>query len=136
MRKSFTTGTLNFTPLGDRDQYMVTDRVTRITLGLVSACSADPSNQCSRTRGIVCGKWHTFSVSGDGNAVMGSFYASAESAGEALRPVDAGVLLTRDRLEEWAQRKLTPGDLDRLDEAIPNSSVPDAVYTIVDSWGS
>ena len=136
MKKSFTAGALTFTPIGDRDQYMVTDQVTRAMLGLVNACGADPSEQCSRTRGIVCGKWHTFYTDGDGNAVMGSFYSSAQSAGEALRPIGSGVTLTQGQLEEWARRKLTPGDLDRLDEAIPNSSIPDAVCAIVDSWES
>lgn len=40
-------------------------------------------------------------------------------------------LITREQLECWAGRPLTDDDLDQLGEEIPNSSVPDAISTIV-----
>lgn len=40
-------------------------------------------------------------------------------------------LISRDQAEEWAGVKLTDAELERLREAIPNSSIPDAIDTIV-----
>lgn len=40
-------------------------------------------------------------------------------------------LISRGQAEEWAGVKLTDAELERLREAIPNSSIPDAIDTIV-----
>lgn len=44
-----------------------------------------------------------------------------------------GIWLTMEQLRSWAglHRDLTPDELDRLDDCIPNSSIPDAIGTIV-----
>lgn len=42
-----------------------------------------------------------------------------------------GITLTRDQLEAWAGRELTDEEVYLLDEAIPNSSIPDSVGVIV-----
>lgn len=44
-----------------------------------------------------------------------------------------GVTLTRDQLESWAGRELTDEEVEALDTAIPESSIPEAVATIVGS---
>lgn len=44
-----------------------------------------------------------------------------------------GILLTREQLEAWACRTLSEEEIDALDEAIPNSSIPDAVSAISDT---
>ncbi len=44
------------------------------------------------------------------------------------------VEVTRDQLEAWAGRELTDEEVTRLDDAIPNSSIPDAVEAIVGSF--
>jgi hypothetical protein len=41
------------------------------------------------------------------------------------------VEITREQLEAWAGRALTDDEVHALDDAIPNSSIPDAVGTIV-----
>lgn len=41
------------------------------------------------------------------------------------------ITLTRSQLEEWADRPLSGGDLDRLASAIVHSSIPDAINEIV-----
>lgn len=46
-----------------------------------------------------------------------------------------GILLTREQLESWSGGPLTDDDLERLEDAIPNSSIPEAVSTIVDGMG-
>ncbi|CAL9677537.1 hypothetical protein SUDANB95_07862 (plasmid) [Actinosynnema sp. ALI-1.44] len=43
-------------------------------------------------------------------------------------------LISKDQAEEWAGRALTDEDMDRLDDAIPHSSIPDAISTIVCSF--
>lgn len=43
-------------------------------------------------------------------------------------------LVTREQAESWAGRALSGDELERLSDAIPNSSIPDAVGTIVSSW--
>jgi hypothetical protein len=43
-------------------------------------------------------------------------------------------LITREQAESWAGRALSDDELERLSDAIPNSSIPDAVDTIVSSW--
>ena len=45
-----------------------------------------------------------------------------------------GITLTRDQLEAWAGRALTDEEVEDLDRDIPNSSVPEAISTIVDFW--
>lgn len=40
-------------------------------------------------------------------------------------------LISRDQAEEWAGVRLTDEQLERLAAAIPNSSIPDAIATIV-----
>lgn len=45
---------------------------------------------------------------------------------------DAAELITREQLECWAGRPLTVDDLSRLDEAIPCSSIPEAIGAIVE----
>lgn len=40
-------------------------------------------------------------------------------------------LISRDQAEAWAGVKLADAELERLREAIPNSSIPDAIDTIV-----
>lgn len=46
----------------------------------------------------------------------------------------SGIHLSRGQLEAWAGRALTDDELSRLEDAIPNSSIPDAVWVIVDSF--
>ena len=43
-------------------------------------------------------------------------------------------LITAEQATSWAGRDLTAEDLDRLAEAIPHSSIPDAIDTIIASW--
>lgn len=45
------------------------------------------------------------------------------------------VTITRDQLECWAGRELSDDEVARLDDAIPMSSIPEAIGTIVDSFG-
>lgn len=44
-----------------------------------------------------------------------------------------GVFLTRDQIECWVGRRLTDDEVDRLDDAIPHSSIPEAIGVIADS---
>lgn len=44
------------------------------------------------------------------------------------------IVLTREQIESWAGRSLTDDEMERLDECIPHSSIPDAIDTIVDSF--
>lgn len=41
------------------------------------------------------------------------------------------ITITDTQLEQWAGRVLTPEEIDRLAAAIPYSSIPDAIGTIV-----
>ena len=43
-------------------------------------------------------------------------------------------LITAEQASSWAGRTLTADELDRLSEAIPHSSIPDAIDTIAASW--
>lgn len=43
-------------------------------------------------------------------------------------------MISRDQAESWAGRTLTDDEVERLEECIPNSSIPDAIGTIVSSW--
>jgi hypothetical protein len=43
-------------------------------------------------------------------------------------------LITRQQAEEWAGRTLTDQEWDRLKQAVPSSSIPDAIATIVASF--
>lgn len=45
-------------------------------------------------------------------------------------PPGKGITITRDRLEEWAGYPLTDEHVDRLADAIPRSSVPEAINEI------
>lgn len=45
-------------------------------------------------------------------------------------------LMTHTQLESWAGRPLTDDDIDRLGEAIPHSSIPEAISTIVEGMDS
>lgn len=45
-----------------------------------------------------------------------------------------GITLTRDQLESWAGRALTDEEVEALDTSIPESSIPEAVRTIVESF--
>ncbi|WP_333890827.1 hypothetical protein [Mycolicibacterium gadium] len=44
-------------------------------------------------------------------------------------------LITADQAAQWAGRPLSVDDLERLADCIPNSSIPEAIDTIVFSWG-
>lgn len=44
---------------------------------------------------------------------------------------EAPLVIPRDIIEEWAGDMLHPEDFDRLAAAIPHSSIPDAISTIV-----
>ena len=41
------------------------------------------------------------------------------------------VIITREQIECWAGRTLTDDEISRLDDCIPNSSIPDAIADIV-----
>ncbi|MGY2116673.1 hypothetical protein ACW9HR_22435 [Nocardia gipuzkoensis] len=43
-------------------------------------------------------------------------------------------MTTKSEAEAWAGRPLTAEEMDRLDDDIPNSSIPDAIGAIVDSF--
>jgi hypothetical protein len=45
-----------------------------------------------------------------------------------------GITLTREQLEAWCAMSLTDEQVEWLDGAIPNSSIPEAVQTIVESF--
>lgn len=45
-----------------------------------------------------------------------------------------GIFLTRDQLNAWAGFPLTDEHVDRLDDALPHSSVPEAIATIADTF--
>lgn len=45
-----------------------------------------------------------------------------------------GIYLTREQLEAWAGQPLTDDELAQLDEAIPHSSIPEAVNTITGTF--
>ncbi|WP_194838622.1 hypothetical protein [Nocardia sp. XZ_19_369] len=53
------------------------------------------------------------------------------AAPESATPLQ---LITRAQAESWARRPLTNEDMDRLDTAIPHSSIPEAIATIVDGF--
>lgn len=44
-----------------------------------------------------------------------------------------GITLTRDQLQAWAGRELTDDEVEMLEWAIPNSSIPEAINTIADN---
>lgn len=44
-----------------------------------------------------------------------------------------GVHLTRDQLESWAGRALSDEEVDALDMRIPDSSIPEAIQTMIDN---
>ncbi|ETZ38091.1 hypothetical protein [Mycobacterium intracellulare] len=43
-------------------------------------------------------------------------------------------LITEDQAAAWSGRPLSPKDIEQLSEAIPHSSIPDAINTITGSW--
>jgi hypothetical protein len=51
-------------------------------------------------------------------------------------PDDArGITLTRDQLNAWTGWDLTDEQVEQLEDAIPNSSIPDAVAEIMEGIG-
>lgn len=46
-----------------------------------------------------------------------------------------GILLSIEQLTAWAGRELSRAELERLDEAIPESSIPEAIGVIADNLG-
>lgn len=54
-----------------------------------------------------------------------------ERATDSDIAVKTPVILTRDQIEEWAGTRLTPCEIERLTNAIPHSSIPEAVGEIV-----
>jgi hypothetical protein len=46
----------------------------------------------------------------------------------------AAELITAEQARSWAGRDLSAEDIERLAEAIPHSSIPDAIGTITASW--
>lgn len=44
-----------------------------------------------------------------------------------------GITLTRGQLNAWAGRDLTDEEVETLEEAIPNSSIPEAIQLMADS---
>lgn len=44
-----------------------------------------------------------------------------------------GITLTHKQLEQWAGRPLTNDEVARLDAALPHSSLPDLIWTVVDA---
>lgn len=45
-----------------------------------------------------------------------------------------GLTITREQLEQWAGRALSDTEIDRLDECVPNSSIPEAIGEICVSF--
>jgi restriction endonuclease S subunit len=45
-----------------------------------------------------------------------------------------GITLIREQLEAWACQSLTDEQVEQLEDAIPNSSIPEAIATIIDSF--
>ncbi len=45
-------------------------------------------------------------------------------------------LITKDQVQDWVVRPVTDEEMDRLEDAIPLSSIPDAIDTIVASFDS
>lgn len=82
----------------------------------------------------VLGTWKHLSEAGTGllqaPQVVRVWELAAKLA-ELRLDADVTSLITREQLESWAGRPLDEDDLDRLDDAIPNSSVPDAIGEIV-----
>ncbi len=52
----------------------------------------------------------------------------------ALESVPDWELITRSQAESWAGRRLTAEEMDRLDDAIPHSRIPELIASIVDSF--
>lgn len=64
--------------------------------------------------------------------VVGTEWDEDAKMQEKLAPfMDGGILLTNKQLVAWAGRTLTAAEIERLTAAIPNSSIPEAVSTIV-----
>ncbi|WP_018685335.1 hypothetical protein [Actinokineospora enzanensis] len=82
----------------------------------------------------VLGTWKHLSEAGPGELqapqVIRIWELAAQLAQHRL-DADAASLITHEQLEAWAGRPLTDLDLDRLDVAIPNSSIPAAIGEIV-----
>lgn len=45
-----------------------------------------------------------------------------------------GITVTAEQLAAWVGRPLSPDEVDQLDEAVPNSSIPELIAMIVDSF--
>lgn len=57
-----------------------------------------------------------------------------EDDGPDLGPDSVGVKLTRGQVNAWAGYELDGDQLDQLEEAIPNSSIPEAIGTITEQF--
>ena len=58
---------------------------------------------------------------------------SASDPSLASESAERAELITRQQAEAWAGRSLSDDELERLERAIPLSSIPDAISTIVGS---
>ena len=47
-----------------------------------------------------------------------------------------GIIIDRYALEEWSGRSLSDDEVARLEKALPHSTLPDTIATIVDSFES
>lgn len=80
------------------------------------------------------GTWKHLSEAGTGllqaPQVVRVWELAAKLAEHRLN-ADVASLINHEQLESWAGRPLNENDLDRLDDAIPNSSIPEAIGEIV-----
>lgn len=99
--------TAKFPPHDDESSADYTDRLLRQAreAGTFRQCSIGYHDECSDQYGDEC---------------MCSCHA-------------LGITLTRDQLESWAGRALSDEEVEVLDGAIPNSSIPDSICIIVES---
>lgn len=64
-------------------------------------------------------------------AITDALNAAHHRTQDAPRP---GVTLTREQLEAWADRELTDDEVYEIDEAVPHSSIPEAIGVIADQF--
>ena len=100
--------TAKFPPLPEETGAAYTDRL------LTEARKAGTFRQCSMGSHDECSDQY-------GESCMCSCHA-------------LGITLTRDQLESWAGRALSDEEVETLDIAIPESSIPQAVAEIVSGW--
>jgi hypothetical protein len=99
--------TEKFPPAPDEDASIYTDRL------LKEARKHSIFRQCSIG-------WHGECSDQYGESCMCSCHAVT-------------IEITRDQLESWAGRELSDEEVEALDVAIPESSIPDAIRTIVEN---